>query len=115
MAVNGSQLGQLRPANTTAASIYSPAASIETQITSITICNTSASIANFRIFLDDNGTTYDQTTAMYYDPPGQIQAGDTVTFTDLKWLMNDSTGNLAVRTSVANSLTFTVFGFEKDV
>lgn len=113
MAVNGSQLGQLRPANTTAASLYSPASSIETQITSITICNTTAALALFRLFIDDNGTTYDEESAMYFDIT--VAANDTITLTDLKWLMNDSTGNLAVRTSVASALTFTVFGFEKDV
>jgi hypothetical protein len=112
MAVNGSQLGQLRPANTTAASVYSPAASIETRVTAITVCNTSGAAATFRIFHDDNGTTYDQTTALYYDVP--IAADDTVTL-EVFILMNDATGNLAVRTSVNDALTFTAYGFEKDV
>jgi hypothetical protein len=112
MAINGSVLGQLRPANTTAASVYSPAASTEAQITAITVCNTSGAAATMRIFLDDNGTTYDQTTALYYDVP--VAADDTVSiFFERGIFMNDATGNLAVRTSVADALTFTVWGLEK--
>lgn len=111
MAIVGSQLGQLRPANTTAASVYSPAAATETQITTVVVCNTSGAAATFRIFQDDNGTTYDETTALYWDVT--IAANDSVTFTDLKLFMNDSTGNLGVRTSVADALTFTVSGLEK--
>ena len=72
-------------------------------------------MADFRLFIDDDGSTFDENTAMYFDPPGGVASGDTITFTDLKWLMNDSSGNLGVRTSVASALTFTVFGFEKGV
>lgn len=100
------QLGQLRPADTTAASLYSPAG--ETAIIkSIVVCNTTASAAAFRIFLDDNGTTYDQTTALFYD--ANINANETVEI-DTYWPMNDSTGNLAVRTDTGSALTFTAFG-----
>ena len=111
MAINGSQLGQLRPANTTAASLYSPASG-ETQVTALHISNTSAAAATFRVFHDDDGTTYDETTALYWDVT--VAAGDAVTITWDKGLyMNDATGNLAVRTSVADALTFTLYGLEK--
>ncbi len=103
------QLGQLRPANTTAATLYSPGASTTAIIKSIVVCNTSGSAATFRIFLDDNGTTYDQTTALFYDI---AIAADTTIQIDTYYAMNDSTGNLAVRTSVNNALTFTCFGAE---
>jgi hypothetical protein len=112
MAVNGSQLGQVRPADTTAASIYSPAASIEAKVTAIMVCNTTTIATTFRIFHDDNGTTYDADTALYYDVP--LAANDTVTF-EVAILMNDATGNLAVRSGTGNAVNFTVYGFEKDV
>lgn len=112
MAINGSQLGQLRPANTTAASIYSPASSIEAQITAIMICNTGGVAVKFRLFHDDDGTTYDETSALFWDI--SLIADETVTLTFEKGIYMDvSTGNFAVRTSVANALTFTIYGLEK--
>jgi len=103
------QLGQLRPANTTAASLYSPAASTQTNIYTVVVCNTSVSSAKYRIFHDDNGTTYDETTALFWDISLSADSTDTV---EIKISMNDSTGNLAVRTDTADALTFTAYGLE---
>ena len=103
------QLGQLRPANTTAASLYSPGASTQAIIKNIVVCNQTANNETFRIFHDDNGTTYDETTALFFDVA--IVANTTVSI-DSAVLMNDSTGNLAVRTSTASALTFTAYGAE---
>jgi len=103
------QLGQLRPPNTTATSIYSPPASTTTIITSLVICNTTGSSVKARVFIDDDGTTYDQSTALIYDP--DIAANTTVEFS-IYWTMNDDNGNLAVRTETNDALTFTVFGVE---
>lgn len=101
------QLGQLRPANTTAASLYSPGASEIAVIKTIVICNVTTTSAKFRIFIDDNGTTYDQTTALFYDT---TIAGNTTVQLDTFYSMNDSTGNLAVRTDIADAINFTAFG-----
>jgi len=109
MATTLKQLGQLMPTNTTAASIYSPGASTQTLIKSIVVCNTSAGAVTYRIFHDDNGTTYDTTTALYYDVS---LAANTSIILSLNLVMDDSTGNLAVRTSSANDLTFTCYGAE---
>jgi len=112
MAIDGSVLGQLRPADTNAASVYSPGASTETQITAIIVCNTSGATATMRVFIDDDGTTYSEITALYWDVP--VAANDSISlFFDRGIFMNDATGNLAVRSGVADALTFTVFGLEK--
>jgi len=103
------QLGQHRINSTTATSLYSPAASVTAIIKSIVVCNQSGGAATFRLFVDDDGTTFDETTAHFWDAP--IAADTTVTI-DTFWPMNDSTGNLATRTSVANALTFTAYGAE---
>ena len=108
MALAEKQLGQLRPANTTAASLYSPSSG-NTIIKSVVICNTSGAAATFRIFVDDDGTTYDETTALYWDTDIAV---DTTVQIDTFWSMNNSSGNLAVRTDTANALTFTAFGAE---
>ena len=102
------QLGQLRPADTNAASLYSPTGE-SAIIKSLIICNTTATAATFRIFLDDDGTTYDQTTALFYDT--NINGNETVEI-DTYWPMNNSAGNLAVRTGTSSALTFTAFGAE---
>ena len=101
------QLGQLRPANTTAASLYSPGASEIAVIKTIVICNTISTPAKFRIFVDDNGTTYDETTALFFDTS---IGGNTSVQLDTFYAMDDATGNLAVRTDTANALNFTAFG-----
>ena len=103
-------LAQLRPADTNAASLYSPPANRSVELTKLLICNQTGSSVTFRLFLDDNGTTYDQTTALFYDQ--SISANLTWT-EDLKgWGMVDSSGNLAVRSSTNDALTFTLFGKE---
>ena len=109
MALQEKQLGQLRPANTTAASLYSPGASTTTIIKTIVICNTTSASAKYRIFLDDDGTTYDQTTAAFYDVAIGANSTDHV---DTYYAMNNSAGNLAVRTDTNDALTFTCFGVE---
>ena len=109
MATTLKQLGQLRPANTTAASLYSPS-SVTTVVKSIVICNTSGADAAARVFHDDNGTTYDETTALAWDI--NILANTTVVL-EVFVAMNDATGNLAVRTSVNSALTFTAYGSEQ--
>ena len=109
MAIQEKQLGQSRPANTTAASIYSPGASTTAVIKSIFIANTSGASAKARLFLDDDGTTYDESTALLWDVE---VAADSVVEISTFMAMNDSNGNLAIRTDTANALTFTVFGAE---
>lgn len=109
MKIQEKQLGQLRPANTTAASLYSPGAGVTTIIASVVVCNTTGTSAKFRVFLDDDGTTYDETTALFYDV--DIEANTTVQV-DTFYAMNNSSGNLAVRTDTNDALTFTCFGAE---
>lgn len=101
------QIGQLRPVNTTPASLYSPAANTETIIHNVVICNTGAVAAVWRLFVDDDGTTYDETTALVW--AGALGAGETDIF-EVKINMNNSDGNLAVRTDTNNAFTFTANG-----
>ena len=109
MAFTEKQLAQSRPAGTTAASVYSPGASTTAVIKTIFVANTSGAGAKFRLFLDDNGTTYDETTALFWDTP--VDADATVQI-DTTIAMNDASGNLAFRTDTGNALTITVIGAE---
>ena len=103
------QLGQLRPANTTAASIYSPASGVNTDVKTLVVCNQTAGAADYRIFHDDDGTTYDETTALFYDVTLSANATDII---PLNIGMDDDSGNIAIRTDTNDALTFTLYGAE---
>ena len=109
MALQEKQLGQARENSTNAVSVYSPGASTTAIIKNIMVTNTSAAVATVSIFVDDNGTTYDETTTIMWE--AEVGVGKTVTL-DSFIAMNDATGNLAYQSSVANALTITVFGAE---
>ena len=70
------QLGQATPANTTAVSIYSPASLTTGVAKSLIVCNTSAASAKFRFFADADGTTYDESTAIFWDV--EVFIGDSI-------------------------------------
>jgi len=108
------QLGQLRPGDVNAASIYSPPANSSGLIYQIVIANTTTVNADFSIYRDNDGTTYDQTTALAY---GVTLAGNSYTLIEfLNGLsLETPSGNLAVQTSVTNALTFTVDGIERNI
>jgi len=103
------QLGQLRPANTTAASLYSPVANVTGIIKTLHVCNTTASSAKFSIYSDDNGTTYDESTALFFDV---LLAANTTVQISMFVAMDNEAGNFAVQTDTASAITFTLFGAE---
>ncbi len=102
-------IAQVRPPATTPVSAYSPATGVTGIVRSITVCNTSAAKAKFSIFLDDDGATFDESTALYFE--ADLQAKQTFE-REVYWPMNNSAGNLGVRSTVANALTFTFHGAE---
>lgn len=107
--VYGKQLGQARPANTTAVSIYSPDTGMVVRVLNVMACNTTGGAVTFRLFHDNDGTTYDETTALYFDA---ALAANTTVLLDVNLFMANPAGNLAVRTSSNSAITFTVYGEE---
>jgi prephenate dehydratase len=107
------QLGQTRPANSTAVSIYAPASHYRTEVRKFVICNTSVNATTFRIFHDEDGTTYNETTALFWNIP--IDAGETVTITEEFWINGLNSGNIAIRSGLGNALTFTIYGAEEKI
>lgn len=105
------QLAQGRPSVTTAASLYTPGDGVQAVVKRVVICNTSASNAAFDIFHDDNGTTYDATTQLYYNQT--VTAGLTWVLEDELYV--DSSGNIAVASDTTLALTFTLYGDETQV
>lgn len=105
----GALLGQSRPANTTAATIYT--ASVRTEITAIYVCNTTGTAATYRIFHDDDGTTYDQTTALFYDVSLPANTTDIISLNAKGGgLTMSKDGTIGIRTGTNDALTFSVYG-----
>lgn len=102
-------LGQARENSTNAVSVYSPPADTTAVIKTVVVSNTSGADATVRLFVDDDGTTYDESTAIAWDV--NIPA-DSVWDREITVCMNDSSGNFAYRSSVANALTVSIFGAE---
>ena len=108
MTIEYKQLAQTREAGTSAVSIYSPSSGEEVQIF-LKICNNSGSNCEVCVYHDDDGTTYDESTAIVFGmdlEPGQVLEID-------KIFMSDSDGNLAYKTETGNALTATVYGVVK--
>ena len=78
-------------------------------VKTIVLANTTASSATVRVFMDDDGTTYDQSTALLYDV-----AIDSYSTTQLDgyYPMNNSSGNIAYQQGTPNAITISVFGAE---
>lgn len=109
MALQEKQLFQAIPANDTIVSAYSPADNVTTIIKSIFITNVTGNTPTFQICVDDNGTTYTAATALYWNV---AMVAATTVKVETFICMNNSAGNLAVRTSAASEITFTGFGTE---
>lgn len=103
------QLAQSRPSGTTAAAIYTP--SRKAEILYINICNSTGSAATFQLYHDDDGTTYDQSTALYYNK--SVAANDTITINANMLgggLPVNVGGNIAFQTGTGSALTITLYG-----
>ena len=112
MAIVLKQLWQSRPAGTTAVSVYSPPTdTTESNAKSVIICNTGTTVANASIYLDDNGTTFTEETAVFWQNP--VQISETVVFEGFLTSNGGTAANYAVQSSVASTLTFTGSGVEK--
>lgn len=107
-------LVQVRPANTTAAAGFTAptgVTGVRFSITRINICNTSGAAATYRLFHDDDGTTFDETTALAWDEP--IPANGVRIWeaqSPSSGISLKSGGSLGVRTSVNSALTFSIYG-----
>jgi len=105
------QLGQKRENGTSAVKVYSPGQGKTGRITSVTFCNTSTASARAYLFIDNDGTTYDESTALFWNV--RVDANSTVQFTNERgFILNGENANAAYKTSVANAITITIDGEE---
>lgn len=106
------QLGQLRPANTSAAALYTLGDRTQVLVTTIVICNTTGSATTFSIYNDTDGTTYSEATAICFDYP--IGANESIAWEIENGIPIIITGGtLGVKSGANNALNFTAYGLER--
>jgi hypothetical protein len=101
-------LGQAMPTSTSNLDLYTVPTGGQTVVSSLVVANTTASSATFRIFVRNNGAAAATSNAIAYDVP---LAGNSF-FSATQGLTIDAADIITVRSSVANALTFQVFGSE---
>jgi hypothetical protein len=100
------ELAQSRPSGTSAVSVFNPTALAF--IDTLIVANVGSSTAKFSIYLDKDGTTYSEATALYFQ--NSLHSGTTLEFHFEKGIPITKSGNLAVQTDTANAITFSVYG-----
>lgn len=113
MSARGSQLAQVRPSGTSASAAFT--ATIPTEVTRIFITNTTGSAAAFSLYHDDDGTTFDQTTALFFGV--SVTANTTTEFQcdPGAGIQMRAGGALAVQTDTGSALTFSIYGITAEV
>lgn len=103
-------LAQVRPSGTSLTQLFAPTPGIPALISAIHVCNTSGAARTMQACIDDDGTTWSEVTAIYWDK--SVDADDAFTINFHDDLNLEYPGSVAGQTDSANGLTFTVFGKE---
>lgn len=113
MIASGSQLSQSRPSVTTAQSAFT--ASLVTEIGLIVVCNTTGTAADCSIYHDDDGSTFDQSTALLYQK--SIPANDYLLLDarSFGYITVKPSGQIGIQSGTANALTFTLYGITEEI
>lgn len=110
---NVRQLAQSSPPNTNAYSVLNKSAKRKVVVTSVLVDNFTTAAATYSMYLDKDGTTYSNATALF---SGIVINGNTTVLheflTGLPVDFAATAGNLAIQSNTANALTFTVNGIE---
>lgn len=105
-------LAQARPAGTGAVTAYTKPANALVTIVGIIIANTTGSAATYSIYVDSDGSTYDQTTAILYDTNLNANQSD---FLEMPITLDAAGGTLGIKTGTGNALTFTIIGQKREI
>lgn len=103
------QLAQTRPSDTLAASALTGALY---DVDLIIVTSTTANDTVFSIYHDDDGSTYSEATALYYQAPISSKDVAYVAF-EVPIPLSNIAGNLAVQSGEASGITFTIYGEKK--
>ena len=103
------QLAQITPSSTSATELYTPTEHQKVIITNLTISNTTAASETFCLFHDNDGTTYDERTALAWRVP--VAPATLYSISKPGWCLSaGSAGSFAVESSRGDALTYTLYG-----
>jgi len=100
-------LGQSAPSATTLTTLYTVPASTQSVVSTITICNRSATATSFRIAIRPSGASISNAHYIYYD----VAIGGNDTFCATIGITLNSTDVVSVYATLA-TLSFSLFGQE---
>ena len=109
MLIQGSLLAQVQ-ASASASTAFT--ATLRTEITRITICNTTGNDRKFRLFHDDSGSaTYGVLNALRYDQTASAHRSvEIVALTPSSGYMLKRGGRLGIEADVGAALTYSIYG-----
>lgn len=108
MYASGSQLAQVQ-ATTSETTAYT--ARLRTEVTRIVVCNTTGSAATYSIYHDDDGTTYDESTALFYGVSLNANSTDIIDFGGAGGgVMVKPSGTIGVKSGTGSAITLTFYG-----
>ena len=103
------QLAQLRPDTTSAVTLFSPTTNRPYSLDLIIATNNTSNSVDITMYHDAVGATYDDTTCVLATAP--LKAGETLQYFLSGGLADyQSAGGVGVKTSIADSVNFTVYG-----
>ena len=101
-------LGQVRPADTNVADLYTVPTGGQVIISTIIVANTTAIDATFDLYVRPNGATADQGTAIAYGTTVRANTSQSITI----GATADADDVVSAKSGTADALTFTTFGLE---
>lgn len=105
---NGNQLAQARPADTNTATFLDPIDNNLYIVYTIIIANVTGTAANASLFHDNDGTTYDQSTALLYQV--SVPGNDSTIITFEKGLTIRGSAHLGIQSGTSSALTYSLYG-----
>lgn len=110
MSAPGSQLAQSRPSGTSAVTLFS-AGSTRVEVTRVVVANVTASAATYSLYHDDDGTTYDQGTALAYEVSLPANSWLVLDFEGMgSGITIQAGGAMGIKSGTASAITYTVYG-----
>ena len=101
------QIAQAKPAGTSATTAFAASGS-RYVVRQVCLSNNTGAASNVDIWLDDDGTTYNNTTQIY---GAKAIPTDTTIVIDVYWPVADG-GSIGVATSTGGAVNFTFYGVE---
>jgi len=105
------QLAQVRPTDTANLLLFVPVRGHRYRC-KVIVANVDGSASTYRVFHDDDGTTYSEATALAWDRSCGAGIVDEIPETG-EIYMDNAAGAIAVRSSTGSALTFTLYGIRE--